>query len=208
MYTRLADLPGEFLFHLMPSRDESVLPLIQDSIDELFLLLDVGQINRSHAWPVFRTLAQSCERWRKGSENASSTNSADSSRHCELQTESNEANDDSPSHMTDHVTTPEAIEEFFLKYHREKQRQDKLGDLGESELNEQTIQDGTGEGEGEDPYNQSKQLSPLSHTVVEVMQRCAHHMSSDSAQLRVVVLETLSHCLVALQHEQVSNVTE
>ena len=110
------------------------------------------------------------------------------------------------SHVIDHVT-PEAIEEFFLHYHREKQHRDELGelgDLGETDVNaggEQEIPEG-GE-EGDDPYNQSKQLSPLSHTVVEVMQRCAHYLSGEPPQLRLTVLETLTHCLVALKHEQV-----
>ena len=221
------------------SSDESVLLLIQDSIDELLLSLDVHQISPSLAWPVLRTLAKSCERWREPpkSNSSPSVNSDSSSdllveenrmkcnslNHVTQETsrtkdnhssdvnenvrsESNGKNN-SLSHMTDHVT-PEAIEEFFLQYHREKQRQDDLGDLGdlgETEVNaggDDDIPEG-GE-EGDDPYNQSKQLSPLSHTVVKVMQRCTHHLSGEPPQLRLTVLETLTHCLMALKHEQVS----
>ena len=108
--------------------------------------------------------------------------------------------DKAPSHVTDHVT-PEAIEEFFLQYHREKQRQETLGDISDAELN---TNGDIEEEEGEDPYNQSKPLSPLSDTVVKVMQRCGHHMSGEPSQLRLVVMETLNHCLLALQHEEVS----
>ena len=204
------------------SRDESVLLLIQDSIDELLLSLDVRQISPSLVWPVLRTLAKSCKRWREPSEissshvtdhvtQESSRTKGDHSSHDnvtkDVRPESN-GKDDSVSHVTDHMTdhvTPEAIEEFFLQYHREKQHQDELGDLGETDVNageEQDIPNG-GE-EGDDPYNQSKQLSPLSQTVVKVMQRCAHYLSGEPPQLRLTVLETLTHCLVALKHEQVS----
>lgn len=114
---------------------------------------------------------------------------------------------DAASHETGHVT-PEAVEEFFLQYHREKQRreEERLGDLGESESNQSASkQDIHGGGDEEDdPYNQRKELSPLSHTTVELMQRCGHHMSAEPPTLQLMVLETLTHCILALQHEQVS----
>ena len=195
--------------------DESVLLLIQDSIDELLLSLDVRQIDASLIWPVLRTLAQSCERWRlpPNIRTSSPAPSSFNSGHGTLTEVSREEGvpshvtncDESTSHVTDHVT-PEAVEEFFLQYHREKQRQEeeeKLGDFSESELNQNEREQDEG-AEEKDPYNQRKQLSPLSRTIVELMQRCGHHMSAEPPPLRLIVLETLIHCLVALKHEQVS----
>ena len=187
-------------YHSPLTRDEKVLLLIQDSIDELLLLLDVQQVDLSLAWPVLKTLAQSCQRWRLTSNITSSSVPASS---CDDSGTKVEVDiDKAPSHVTDHVT-PEAIEEFFLQYHREKQRQETLGDISDAELNTNEEHD-VEEGEREDPYNQSKPLSPLSDTVVKVMQRCGHHMSGEPSQLRLVVMETLNHCLLALQHEEVS----
>ena len=207
--------------------DETVLLLIQDSIDELLLSLDVRQIEPSLIWPVLRTLAWSCERWRSSSNvttspsaPASSSNSqgtltelsrekeGGASHVIDAESRVTDYGSDAASHETDHVT-PEAVEEFFLQYHREKQRreEERLGDLGESELNQSASkQDIRGGGDEEDdPYNQRKELSPLSHTAVELMQRCGHHMSVEPPPLRLVVLETLTHCILALQYEQVSS---
>ena len=207
--------------------DESVLPLVQDSIDELFLSLDVRQIEPSLVWPVLRTLAQSCERWRtvpKTTPNPSTpppASSSSSNTHGTL-TESSREKEGGASHVISdesHVTnydsdggshvTPEAVEEFFLQYHKEKQRREEEGEFSESELNECASKEdshgGGGENEEEDPYNQRRELSPLSRTAVEVMQRCSHHMSTEPPSLRLVVLDTLSHSILALQHEQVSS---
>ena len=206
--------------------DESVLLLIQDSIDELFLSLDIRQIEPNLIWPVLRTLAQSCERWRTVSKtiptpsSSSSTPPPDNSSatQTELRREkkggaSHVISDE--SHMTkynsdggSHVT-PEAVEEFFLQYHKEKQRREEEGDFSESELNQSASKEdshgGGDENEEEDPYNQRRELSPLSRTAVEVMQRCGHHMSMEPPSLRLIVLDTLSHSILSLQHEQVSS---
>ena len=203
--------------------DESVLLLIQDSIDELLLSLDIRQIEPSLIWPVLRTLAQSCERWQTPP-NITTSSPAPASSGNTL-TESSREKEGVPSHVTDvasHVTniddpddaashvTPEAVEEFFLQYHQEKQHreEERLGDLSESELNqsegEQDIH-GRGEAEEDDPYDQRKELSPLSRTAVELMQRCGHHMSVELPTLRLVVLETLTHCILALKHKLVSS---
>ena len=103
--------------------------------------------------------------------------------------------DATADHVTSHVT-PEAIEAFFLEYHKEKQHQE------ESELN-QADELGDHGDEEEDPYNQSKELSPLSRAAVEVLQRCVHFMSAEPPQLRLTVLDALTHCLLALRDEQV-----
>jgi hypothetical protein len=121
--------------------------------------------------------------------------------------ESHVTNYDS-DHVTGHVT-PEAVEEFFVRYHQEKQRREKEGEFSETELNQSASkEDGHGDGgenEGEDPYNQRRELSPLSRTAVELMQRCGHHMSAESPSLRLTVLDTLTHSILALKHEQVSS---
>ena len=200
--------------------DETVLLLIQDSIDELLLSLDVHQIDPSFIWPVLRTLANSCEIWRAQSKVSSPPHVSSDSCSDQL-VEVNRMKEDPPSHVADHMTpgledshtshvtdhvTPEAIEEFFLQYHREKELREEHGDLddlGDTGIGVEGDQGNEQGEEEEDPYNQSKQLSPLSHTVVEVMQRCAHHMSMEPPRLRLIVLETLTHCLRALQYEQV-----
>lgn len=205
--------------------DEGVLLLIQDSIDELLLSLDTRQIEPSLIWPVLRTLAQSCERWRtvptpptsppppagssdtQGRRTESSREKEGGASHM-INTESHVTNYDSDaaSHVTGHVT-PEAVEEFFLQYHKEKRRREDEGELSESERDQSTTKrDSHGDGgDEEDPYNQRRELSPLSRTSVEVMQRCSHHMSAEDPTLRLVVLDTLTHCILSLQHEQVSS---
>lgn len=201
--------------------DESVLPLIQDSIDELFLSLDVHQIEPSLVWPVLRTLAQSCKRWRTvpkttPTPSPSTPPPANSSDTQGTLTKSSREKEGGAISAESHVTnynssrvTPDAVEEFFLRYHKEKKRREEKGDLSESELNESTskedIHDDGGENGEEDPYNQRRELSPLSRTAVEVMQRCSHHMSTEPPSLRLMVLDTLSHSILALQHEQVSS---
>ena len=199
--------------------DESVLPFIQDSIDELFLSLDVHQIEPSLVWPVLRTLAQSCERWRtvpKTTPNPSTPPPANSSDTQGTLTKSSREKEGGAISAESHVTnynsshvTPEAVEEFFLRYHKEKQHREEEGEFSESELNESTskedIHDDGGENGEEDPYNQRRELSPLSRTAVEVMQRCSHHMSMEPPSLRLMVLDTLSHSILALQNEQVSS---
>ena len=204
--------------------DESVLLLIQDSIDELFLSLDVRQIEPNLIWPVLRTLAESCERWRTlpkmTSTPSSSTPLPDNSSATQgMLTKLKEGGASHVISDESHVTkydsdggshvTPEAVEEFFLQYHKEKQRREKEGDFSESELNQSTSKEdshgGGDENDEEDPYNQRRELSPLSRTAVEVMQRCGHHMSMEPPSLRLIVLDTLSHSILALQHEQVSS---
>lgn len=195
--------------------------LIQDSIDELLLSLDIRQIDRSHIWPVLRTLAQSCERWQMVSDTTTFSPTPASSRNTLTKTSgekegvpshvtdiaSHVTNDDDHDDVTSHVT-PEAVEEFFLQYHREKQQreEERLGDLSEPELNQSEGEANVHEAgeKEEDPYNQRKELSPLSRTAVELMQRCGHHMSAEVPTLRLMVLETLTHCIHALKHEQVS----
>ena len=44
-------------------RDENVLPLIRDSIDELLLCLDLQIIDNEGVWSVLRSLAAALTRW-------------------------------------------------------------------------------------------------------------------------------------------------
>ena len=206
--------------------DESVLLLIQDSVDELLLCLDVRQIDPSFIWPVLRALAQSCEEWQSSSGTATTSSLAAPSSSSERGTLTEVTREESvpshvtesvrqvtnsdaaTSHVTDHVT-PEAVEEFFLQYHREKRRreEERFADLSDSELyeseNEQDIDREGENAEGENPYDQREELSPLHRTVVELMHRCGHHMSVECPSLRLIVLDTLTHCLLALKHQQV-----
>ena len=93
----------------------------------------------------------------------------------------------------------EDIKQFFLDYHKQKQVEHESveEDNKESEeVNEESI-------EGGDPYVQKQKLPPVSQAAVDVLQRCAHHLSSPIPQVQLSVLETLSYCLLTLKDDRV-----
>ena len=180
-------------------RDKDVLPLIQDSVDELLLSLDIGQVDSGLIWPALQSLAESAEKW-STSDNTKSTNehqngSPLNSGLTESLTAPNATSEDDDREHSEHVT-PETIEQFFIEYHKRKDQEEYEREK-EEEKTENVSQE-------EESYSSNKPLTPVEHCAVQVIQRCVHHMSATVPQVRLAVLDSLKHCLVALHNNQVS----
>ncbi|KAJ7332271.1 hypothetical protein JRQ81_014451 [Phrynocephalus forsythii] len=100
-------------------------------------------------------------------------------------------------------TTPEAMEEFFQSYIKQKRMAEgNLSDSEEEEKGEQ-LQSPEPEADEETDARESR-LPPRAQTAKEVMERCVHLLSAKSLRVRLKVLDTLELCVLVLSpHENV-----
>ena len=185
---------------------------MQDSLDELLFSLDARRQSPAHIWPALRTLSESCLHW--------------SSNHSSLPPDGVGHTHKNTNHVVREVTarntseilknslnkkrekeiprdskpvSAENIKQFFLDYHKQKQVEQESVEEGYKEgeeVNEESLENG-------DPYVQKQKLPPVSRAAVDLLQRCAHHLSSPTPSVQLSVLEALSHCLLTLKDDQV-----
>ncbi|KAL5484668.1 hypothetical protein EMCRGX_G021207 [Ephydatia muelleri] len=182
------------VLHAIISYGEStILPLIRDCMDEVFLLLDIQHCSES-IWPLLHTLACRLAQWELISPSllpASTTAEEAGEEGKRVGTETGE--EEKPS--------AEEIKEFFLEYHKknammEEGNEETLEEEGEEKVPSEDLP------MNEEPTDDQPKLSVAHHTAVDILQRCSHHLATPSLSLKMVVLGSLQECLWVLQGQQ------
>lgn len=180
--------------------EEGACALVRGCIQDLLTSLDTKQVEAGLVWAGLRSLAKSCEclvASRTAKENVA----------METNVESVDSGKDgnNPGGVVTAETELvegerrqigiESIADFFLQYHKAK---------GEEEAESGCVVGAESEGVAEESsYSQERPLPVMEQVCVEVMRRCGHHMSHDQPAIRLVVMETLQHCMRALGHDKV-----
>lgn len=182
---------------LVSHGEEALCPLLKDTINELLLSLDTRQFDPLLVWEGLRMLARSCDNWvskrtmkeapRGVVNGVEQKDVAKGTDPGSVGLETVEKDGGKKEKMT-----LQAIADYFLQYHRAKEEE------GEGYSHE-----GEDNPEEEPHYSQERQLPAVELMCVEVMRRCGHHMSHDESGIKLVVMETLLHCMKALRHDQV-----
>ncbi len=160
---------------------------MRDSLDELLFSLDARRQSPTHIWPTLHSLSENCLRWSSGQPSLPPTNSRNEKNILE---NLSIKETDTPQAQT----SPDDIKQFFFNYHRQKE-----ANKNDSEESEEEV----GESEEDDPYMQKRELAPVTRAILSVMQRCAHHLSSPTQQVRLLALEALANAINALKYDQV-----
>ena len=171
-------------------RDEDVLPLMRDSLDELLFSLDARRQSPTHIWPTLHSLSESCLRW-SCQPSVPPTNSRNEKTGENIL--ENSSTEETDTHQAQ--TSPDDIKQFFFNYHKQKE-----ADKNDDEESEEVER---GESEEDDPYMQKREVAPVTRAILSVMQRCTHHLSSPTQQVRLLALEALANAISALKHNQV-----
>lgn len=170
--------------------EEEVCAMVRDSIDDLLTSLDTRQADPTVVWAGLRTLARSCERFvssRCANEQVGGETKSGGMVRGEEVGVIMEEEDKGKVGI-------ETIADYFLQYHKTKE---EAGQEEEPEEGEES-------GDMEEPYSQEERTLPVVEQVcVEVMRRCGHHMSHDQPDVRLVVMDTLQHCLKSLCRDTV-----
>ena len=160
-----------------------VLPLIQDSIDEVMFALDVHQEKEYFIWPVLLALVTAIVNWHpnepqpvKVEKTSSIGNFADDNRN--------------------HNISKDKVREFLLDCHRQKQHEDHL----DSDVPESHDQDDV-ENDETKPHKRPK--LPIHHkAALDVLKRCTYFVATDVLRTKLIVLEAIALSLRALQDVQ------
>ena len=171
---------------VMSHGNEEVCHLMKDCIQDLLVALDTRQLAPPLVWAGLQTLARSCGCWISRRERVEREGPVGVVSAAEEEEEAGDRED----------VGIEAIAEYFLQYHKNRDQEAEGGGVGQEE------EQGAGQQE-EESYSQDCPLPAVEQLCVEVMRRCGHHMSHDSPSVRLVVMETLEYCMQALQHEKV-----
>lgn len=219
VHLRLASYRGwghaeaiQVLCAVMSHGDEGVCPMIKGCVNELLLSLDTKQLAPALVWTGICTLSKSCEHWI--SKRGVKEQPVGVAEGVEPGGKKEEVKDGS----SEGKVGLQAIADYFLKYHKEKEQE---GEGGGAEVEEEgggaevegerggaEVEEEGGraevveEEEGED-YSQERPLPAVEQVSVELMRRCGHHMSHDNPSIRLVVMETLQHCMKTLKDEKV-----
>ncbi|XP_022104170.1 TELO2-interacting protein 1 homolog [Acanthaster planci] len=177
-----------------------MLPLLQDTIDEILLTLD--QYHKEVAatvMDVLKTLVMAIYRWYPCDDKKTEPSEEDSQPLLDKDPagQDRELADDLP-------ITLQSIGDFFLEHLRLKR-------IAEGDVREEDIDDDPGmhpsqasgeEMDGGDEVDKEKALPMHIKTVKEVLERCLHFLSSSDPRLRLKVLETVKHGILALRNHQ------
>ena len=163
-----------------------VLPLMQDSIDEVLFALDVHQEKEYAFWPILLALVKAIVKWFPNTEQQSMcTPSHVGNVPVVLECDENHR---SISH--------EEVKEFFINYHKQKCQQD---DDGEDLKLEDSDKGDTADVEA----NPIKKTLPTHHqAALEVLKRCTYFVATSILKTKLVVLDAITFSLSALQDAQ------
>ena len=173
---------------VMRHGEETVSGMVRVIISDLLVSLDTRQLNPTLVWEGLRTIARSCKCWLSTAKKAEEQ-VVKEEREVEIDTEE--------ADMKGSVGIG-AIADFFRQYHRDKEKAELEGGGAEA-MQDQQDRDQL----EEEDYSGQRTLSAPEQVSVDIMQRCAHHMAHDSPRVRLVVMETLQHCMEALSHDKV-----
>ena len=198
---------------VMSHGEEGVCGMVRVTVSQLLFSLDPGQLDPASLWEGLRTLSHSCRRWLASREQTGSVVSEGVAKRevADAECVVSEGVADAGGVVSEggkrggEVTSEaedgekrdvgiRAIADFFLHYHKEKEEE------GEAQGGE--VQGEGAQAEDED-YSGNRTLSAAEQITVDIMQRCAHHMAHHAPRVRLIVMETLQHCMVALSHDKV-----
>ena len=162
-----------------------VLPLMQDSIDEVMFALDVHQEKEHAFWPILLALVKAIVKWFPNEEQQPTCAPAPCAKSRPSVHSSNESCYDA-SH--------DDVKEFFINYHKQKHQQELQEDEDEMQEDSSTSDDKT---------EQSKKVLPGHYqAAIEVLKRCTYFVATNTLKTKLIVLDAIVLCLRALQDVQ------
>ncbi|XP_071805333.1 TELO2-interacting protein 1 homolog [Asterias amurensis] len=167
-----------------------MLPLLQDTIDEILVTLDeYHQDVAPMMIDVLKTLVVAIIRWFP--EEKKKRSPLEGQQTAEQSVDESQSNNQAVTHQT--------IKEFFLEHLRLKRL--AHGDVREEDI-EGSVDDSSGDEvyDCEDEVDKEKELPLHVKTVKEVLSRCLHFLSSSDPRLRLKVLDIIQNGIIALQN--------
>lgn len=160
-----------------------VLPLMQDSIDEVMFALDVHQEKEHAFWPVLLALVKAVVKWFPNRDHQSV---------CVPQ-QVPTVHSDENYHRISH----DKVKEFFMNYHQQKHRQC----LQEDDDVDDVIEDNRS-GMDNETESKKKTLSTQHQAALEVLKRCTYFVATSVLRTKLIVLDAIVFGLRALQDVQ------
>ncbi|NXJ16596.1 TTI1 protein, partial [Odontophorus gujanensis] len=179
---RAAQVLGSMLRH----SDASLLPLVEDVIQDVLSALDQSYDNQASTFlSVLHSLMAALVQW---------FGPSCSEEHQQRQAE--ERHSSTLSQMQQEITSQE-VEQFFLNYIKQKQiAEGNLSELDDEEADEvppiAKPEPSSSDTEGETPLPSHAQLAK------DVMERCIHLLSDRNLRVRLKVLDVLELCVTVL----------
>ena len=162
-----------------------VLPLMQDSIDEVLFALDVHQEKEYAFWPILLALVKAIVKWFPNTQQQSMCTPSHVDNAPVLECDEN------------HSISYEEVKEFFINYHKQKCQQDYDGDGDKLEDND------TGDAADVEVNNPIKKTLPTHHqAALEILKRCTYFVATGILKTKLVVLDAIAFSLSALQDVQ------
>jgi len=171
-----------------------VLPLMQDSIDEVMFALDVHQEKEHAFWPVLLALVKAVVKWFPSKEQPSVCVPKVDSR---LPADNNDKNCQKVSN--------DEVREFFISYHKQKYQQDLVdedNDVPEDNDNDVPEDDDMNDTADSKTEPSKKKLSIHHQAALEVLKRCTYFVATNVLRTKLIVLDAIALGLRALQDVQ------
>lgn len=171
---------------LLHGSDE-VLPLMQDSIDEVLFALDVHQEKEYAFWPVLLALVKAIVKWFPNTEQQS----VHTPRH---------VNKEPP--VVPNSVSHSDIKEYFINYHKQKYHQGLQDDVGDGN-DDEVLEDNDSGDTADDKTKSNKKTLPSHHqAALEVLKRCTYFVATNVLKTKLIVLDAIVYSLRVLQDVQ------
>ncbi|XP_072037283.1 TELO2-interacting protein 1 homolog [Amphiura filiformis] len=173
--------------------NSNMLPLLEDTINEILITLDQYYGDRAAAFmKVLHVLVISIVRWFPAEQEYKTQSSS-------ALTSISDNNSLNPS-VNSHPS--QDIKAFFLEYHRNKRI--AAGDMDDADIDD-AGGDGdhvVGQDEDQDDVDEKKVLPIHVQAVQQVLERCLHFVSSKDPRLRLLVLDVIQNGVIALAYRK------
>ena len=167
---------------------DEVLPLMQDSIDEVLFALDVHQEKEYAFWPVLLVLVKAIVEWFPNTEQQS----AHTPRHVNKE----------PSFVPS--VSHGDVKEYFINYHKQKNQglQDDVVNGGDDD-DDEVLEDNDSGDIPDDKTKPNKKTLPSHHqAALEVLKRCTYFVATNILKTKLIVLDAIVFSLRVLQDVQ------
>lgn len=164
-----------------------VLPLMQDSIDEVMFALDIHQEKEHAFWPVLLALVKAIVKWFPVEQ-----------QQCQSVYPQAHVNTMPPSDEDYNRVSHNEVKEFFMNYHKQKRQQE----LQEEDSDEAPEDSNTSDTANDKTEPNKKTLSTHHQAAVEVLKRCTHFVATNALKTKLIVLDSVVFSLRALQDVQ------
>ena len=168
-----------------------VLPLMQDSIDEVLFALDVHQEKEYAFWPVLLALVKAIVKWFPNTEQQSVCISP------HVNNEPPVLNIGENHYSVSH----DDMKEFFINYHKQKHQDLQFDDDGDDDGDDKVLEDND-TGDTADDKTKPKMLSSHHQAALEVLKRCTYFVTTNVLKTKLIVLDAIVFSLRVLQDVQ------